>query len=82
MSMARPGFALGLGVYAAIIVYMLIAVSFFIGGFVLLKTEQKKPKNNQNTGLIVLAYILMIIGCIVGLGFGAGEILSNLSNSL
>lgn len=78
MSYARPAFGMGLGLFGSLIVYMLIAVIFFISGFVLLKQEQKKPKDKQNTSLIILAYVLMVIGCAVGLGFGAGELLGEL----
>ena len=78
MSFARPAFGMGLGLFGSLIVYMLIAVIFFISGFVLLKQEKKKPEDKQNTSLIILAYVLMVIGCAVGLGFGAGELLGEL----
>lgn len=78
MSYARPAFGTGLGLFGSVIVYMFIAMLFFIPGFVLLKTEKKKPEDKQNTSYIVIAYILMVIGCAIGFGFGAGELLGEL----
>lgn len=75
---ARPAFGMGLGIFASVVVYLFLAILFFVPGFVLLKKEQAKEKEKQNTTMKVIAYILMALGVIIGMGFGAGTFLSEL----
>ena len=62
----RMGFGLGLGYMAVQIITSIIALVFFITGFILLKREQAKEKKGDKAsdGLKILAYILMFIGAI------------------
>jgi uncharacterized oligopeptide transporter (OPT) family protein len=78
MNYAKPAFGMGLGIFGSLIFYMFIAVVFFVSGFVLLKREQKKPKEQQSDGMKGLAYALMAFGMIFGLGFGGGIFFSEL----
>lgn len=79
---ARAGFGLGLGTFAVFMLLMVVALAFFIPGFIIVARQQKKPKEERSTGMLVLGYILMVIGMIVGLGFGAGAFFDLLSADL
>ena len=60
------GLGLGLGFAVVEIITTIIALAFFITGFILLKREQAKEKKGEkvNNGLKILAYILMFLGAI------------------
>lgn len=69
----KTGFGLTLGSLLAMMIFIAIGAAIFIPGFVIVNKENaKKKKEEQNNGLKILGYILMFIGMIVGLGFGAG----------
>ena len=72
MNYAKPAFGVSLGLFGGLIFYMFLAVLFFVSGFVLLKREQKKPKEQQSDAMKGVAYVLMAFGMIFGLGFGGG----------
>ncbi len=60
----KMGFGLGLGYIVVQIIMTVIALIFFISGFIMLKKEQAKVKKGEeanNTNKII-AYILMFIG--------------------
>jgi hypothetical protein len=80
MNYARVGFGFGIGWIGSFILMMLVAMLFFIPGFVLLQREQAKEKKGEepNGTIKVVAYILMVIGVILGLGFGGGALLEEL----
>ncbi len=78
MNYAKPAFGFSLGMFGGLIFYMFLAVIFFVSGFVLLKREQKKPKEQQSDGMKGAAYALMAFGMIFGLGFGGGIFFSEL----
>jgi hypothetical protein len=80
MNYARVGFGFGIGWIGSFILMMLVAMIFFIPGFVLLQREQAKEKKGEeaNGTIKVIAYILMVIGVILGLGFGGGVLLEEL----
>jgi hypothetical protein len=78
MNYAKPAFGFSLGMFGGLIFYMFLAVVFFVSGFVLLKKEQKKSKEQQSDGMKAVAYILMAFGMIFGLGFGGGIFFSEL----
>jgi hypothetical protein len=80
MNYARVGFGLGLGWIGSLILMMFVAMIFFIPGFVLLQREQAKEKKGEeaNMTIKVIAYILMILGVVLGLGFGGSELLGEL----
>ena len=60
----KMGFGLGLGYIVVQIIMTIIALIFFISGFIMLRKEQAKVKKGEeanNTNKII-AYILMFIG--------------------
>jgi hypothetical protein len=62
----KMGLGLGLGFMVVEIITTIIALAFFVTGFILLKREQAKEKKGEkvNEGLKILAYILMFLGAI------------------
>jgi len=60
------GVGLGLGFAVVEIITTIIALAFFVSGFILLKREQAKEKKGEKAseGLKILAYILMFLGAI------------------
>jgi hypothetical protein len=78
----KAGFGLGIGSVLAFMMFIAIAACFFVPGFIIVTKQQKKPKEERSTGLLVLGYILMGVGMIVGLGFGAGVFFGSLSEDL
>lgn len=79
-SFIKAGFGLGVGSILATIVFLLIAVALFVPGFIMVKSEQKKDKEKRNTTKLVFGYILMGLGMILGMGFGAGIFFSLLGD--
>lgn len=79
-SFVRAGFGLGIGSILAMMLFMIVAVALFIPGFIMVKREQRKKKDGkeQNKTNLVVGYVLMGLGMIVGLGFGAGIFFSML----
>ena len=79
---AKVGFGLGLGSLAAFLIFTCIALVFFIPGFIIVIKQRKLPKEERNTTLQVVGFILMGIGMIVGLGFGASVFFGELGELL
>jgi hypothetical protein len=73
-------FGLGASLGAAFITMLLIglALLFFIPGLLMLSAERKKKKEDQDESKLIIAYVLMGIGVILGLGMGANFLFSNL----
>lgn len=78
MNIMKYGFFAGLGSSASFMINIIIAMLFFVPGFILLRREKVKQVQNQTTK--TLAYILMGIGIITGLGFGTGTFFTELAN--
>lgn len=70
------GFGAALGAGLSTMIFIAIGLAFFIPGIYLLAEERKKT--DQSQAKLVLAYILMALGAIIGLGMGASFIFSNL----
>lgn len=68
-SLVKTGFGLGLGVYLAQIVFLLIGMAIFFPGYLML---QDKQRGNKPTSEKVFPFILMAIGVVImgGAGFG------------
>ena len=81
-SMVRLGFGLTLGGLLASIIFFAVAIAFFIPGFIIVKKQQKKEKAARNGTTLVIGYVLMGLGMVIGLGFGAGVFFSTLSEDL
>ncbi len=72
------GFGAALGAGLSSMIFIAIGLAFFIPGTYLLAQERKKSDKDQSQAKLVLAYILMGLGAIIGLGMGASFIFSNL----
>jgi glycerol uptake facilitator-like aquaporin len=76
----KAGFGTGGGVLSAFMVAMLVALVFFVPGFILITRENKKPKESRDTTMLVIGFILMFIGVIFSTGALGGTALNSLSN--
>ncbi len=54
-----------------------VALLFFIPGLLMLSAERKKKKKDQYDNKLIIAYVLMGRGVIMGLGMGANFLFSN-----
>lgn len=81
-SYAAAGFGLGLGGMMAGVVYVAVAALLFVPGFIIVTKQNKKPKEERSTGMLVLGFVLMGVGMIVGLGFGATAFFTELGENL
>ena len=80
MEYARIGFGSGLGIFASMVLFILVGLALFIPGLILVNREQKKPKDTQNNTMQIVGYVLMGIGAAVGLGVGASTLFSEISS--
>ena len=78
----KAGFGTAIGSILAILIFLSIGVGIFILGFILMKSENKKPPEQRNEAKTVTGYILMVLGCIIGLGFGAPVLFEALSSEI
>lgn len=69
-SLIKLGFFTGLGSGLSIIVLVFIGLLFFIPGLIVAMKQLKKPKEERKQGLLILGFILMILGVIIGMGMG------------
>jgi uncharacterized membrane protein len=76
----KAGFGTGGGVISAFMAAMLVALVFFIPGFILITRENKKPKESRDTTMLVVGFVLMFIGVVLSTGAFAGETLNSLAN--
>jgi hypothetical protein len=77
-NLAYEGFGVGLGFLAALAVYMVVGLLFFIPGFFLFQGEKGKLEKNtvaQGTGIV-----LMVIGVIIMGGAGLSVLLDSLGD--
>lgn len=82
MEFMKIGFGVGIGSRLAGIIFIFIAMIFFIPGFILLLKEKEKPKTEQSNTIKIFAFVLMMIGSIIGIGMGFNSILSLLAEEL
>jgi hypothetical protein len=78
MNFARTSFGIGLGIFGSMVVFLFLGGLLFIGGYVMVKKDKSKPKNEQNALMRGVGYFLMILGMALGLGFGAGPLLGEI----
>lgn len=76
------GFGVGVGSMFATMIFMLIAVALFVPGYIIVKKQNVKKKEERSTGTLVIGFILMGLGMVLGLGFGAGVFFGALGDSL
>ncbi len=78
----KIGFGLGLGSSLAYMILIFFAMLLFIPGFIIVYKQNKLPKEARSTGWMVFGFILMGLGMILGLGFGAGAFFGLLGDSM
>jgi len=76
----KAGFGTGGGFLGALAGFMLIALIFFIPGFIIISKENKKPKSERSDAMIALGLCLMFMGVIAGGGAFLGDTLNALKN--
>lgn len=76
----RLGFGTTLGSIFALLIFMAIGMGLFFGGYVLYKRESKKPATEQSSGKKIGGLVLMGLGCLVALGFGAPILLESVGD--
>lgn len=67
------------GALTAISGALLLGLAFGIPGFILVTRENQKPKSRRNMGLLVLGFILMALGVVLGLGLNAGGLFEGIA---
>lgn len=75
---AKFGFGAALGAGLSTMIFLAIGLAFFIPGIYLLAEERKKDSKDQSQAKMVLAYILMGLGAVIGLGMGANFLFGSL----
>jgi uncharacterized membrane protein len=78
----KMAFAFSIGGWLATIVFLAIGLSLFVGGFVLLNREQKKPEQEQSGFNKGIGFALMGVGVIVGGGVGFGSLLGEIGEEI
>jgi hypothetical protein len=76
-NLVKTGFGLGLGLYLAQIVFLIIGAAVFFPGFVML---QEKNKNGAPASEKILPFIMMTVGVIIMGGVGIGILAENLDD--
>jgi hypothetical protein len=76
------GFGAASGFALVQVIFLLVGIAFFIPGLVMLSKEKKKPQDQKNQTNLIIAFILMGIGSVLGLGLGAGFLFSNILSEL
>jgi hypothetical protein len=73
-SYIKEGFGLGVGVSLSFMLFLAASIGFVLGGYFMFAKEQAKKKNGgkPNTTNEIIGIVLMVIGCVIGLGFGGG----------
>jgi hypothetical protein len=80
--MVVMAFAFGIGSWLASIIFMAIGISLFVGGYVLINREQKKPKEQQSGLKKGVGIALMALGAAVGGGLGFYSLLGEVGEEL
>ena len=71
MNTFKEGMALSAGSMVVQMVFVGVGLLLFIPGLVIVMTQMKKPKKEQNGSLKIVGYVLMGLGVVVGMGTGA-----------
>ncbi len=74
------GFGASLGFILSRVLFLLVGMALFIPGMIMYKNEKKKTQSQKSTTNVVIAFVLMGLGCVLGLGFGAGELLGSIAS--
>lgn len=74
------GIGAGLGATLISIFFIFVALIFFIPGILLFQSESKKQESERDNSRYIGGIVLMGLGCLFGVGFGANFFLSALSS--
>lgn len=81
-TLIKNGFGLGLGLgfgsILAMIAFMAVGIGLFIGGYIMFMKEKKSEKPVQSKKIV--GVVLMGLGCLIGLGFGAPMLLESIGD--
>lgn len=82
-SWLKMGFFSGLGSGLSIIIFMIIALLFFIPGLLIVLKEVKKnkklEKEDKKYGMMIFGFVLMFIGGVISMGFLLGPVIGMFS---
>ena len=78
-NLVKTGFGLGLGLYLAQLVFLVIGAAIFFPGFVML---QEKNKQNAPSSEKILPFVMMTVGVIIMGGVGIGLLADSLEDIL
>lgn len=70
----------GFGTSAGFATTILLGVALFLPGYIIVTRENKKMKQDRNTTMLVIGFVLMFLGVALSLGMFAGDALNSLSN--
>ena len=76
-NLIKTGFGIGLGVYAAQLVFLLLGLVVFFPGYILFQQKQKERAPDSEK---VFAFILMTVGVILMGGAGFTLLVENASD--
>ena len=76
-NLVKTGFGLGLGLYLAQLVFLVIGAAIFFPGFVML---QEKNKQNAPSSEKILPFVMMTVGVIIMGGVGIGLLADSLED--
>jgi hypothetical protein len=77
-NLITTGFGVGLGAFAALMVYIVIGLIFFVPGFILYKQSQRRGETDSAER--IFSVILMGIGVVVMGGVGLGMLMENVGD--
>jgi len=77
-NLITTGFGVGLGAFAAMMVYILLGLVFFVPGFILYKKAQRV--NDTDSAERIFSIVLMGIGVVVMGGVGLGMLMENVGD--
>ncbi len=80
VSAFKLGFGAGLGLLLANVLFLLVGMALFVPGMLMYAKEKKKAQGDKDTTKVVFAFILMGLGCVIGLGLGAGILFDNIAS--
>lgn len=75
----KTGFAVGIGAFAASLIFVLVGVALLVGGYALRNKEQAKPEKEQKRWKINLGLGLMFVGAVIAGGAGITSLLGEVS---